>query len=312
MRLSFVQSRDARRAFTLIELLVVISIIGLLISILLPALATAREAGRRTQCGANVRSIGQAMTLYANDNKFWFPIKPANTAAPASDVYLTAWPNFLDGQYRQGGFAGLFSLWQEGDGESPGFRGAPGTAPESDPPPRHFVAVPDRGPIMRSYLSSFQALNCSSDRLDIYRGPSPSPTQALADSAGVRKMPKAPNNESEVVSYNISFLYIAGAKLDDPELFKAIPIVGDETLGLDISTYAFYGRGAGVDTSTAATMWQSRPGFYGPQDNHGRDGGNFFFIDGSVSFLSGNVHDTIFNDNMNLMRNRSVRVQTVE
>lgn len=55
-------------AFTLIELLVVISIIVLLMGILLPYLGQAREQSRRAACMANLRSIGQSIYIYANDN----------------------------------------------------------------------------------------------------------------------------------------------------------------------------------------------------------------------------------------------------
>ncbi|MBK8267012.1 MAG: prepilin-type N-terminal cleavage/methylation domain-containing protein [Planctomycetes bacterium] len=61
------------KAFTLIELLVVIAIIALLISILLPSLSRARELSKRTVCAANLRGIGQAMYIYAQDDPGVFP-----------------------------------------------------------------------------------------------------------------------------------------------------------------------------------------------------------------------------------------------
>src|SRR5947209_20473863 len=53
--------------FTLVELLVVIGIIALLITILLPSLARARDRSNRVKCLANLHSLGEAMYLYAHD-----------------------------------------------------------------------------------------------------------------------------------------------------------------------------------------------------------------------------------------------------
>ncbi len=62
-----------KRGFTLIELLVVVAIIALLIAILLPSLARAREMARRSVCSSNLRQIGLALNTYAQDNEDTFP-----------------------------------------------------------------------------------------------------------------------------------------------------------------------------------------------------------------------------------------------
>jgi len=74
--------RHKLRSFTLIELLVVISIIALLIGILLPALGAARQTAQRMKNSANVRSIVQAMRVFASGNK---DIMPGRCSGCSSD-----------------------------------------------------------------------------------------------------------------------------------------------------------------------------------------------------------------------------------
>ncbi|MBN1342649.1 MAG: prepilin-type N-terminal cleavage/methylation domain-containing protein [Phycisphaerae bacterium] len=88
-----------KKGFTLIELLVVVAIIALLISILLPSLARARELSKRAVCAANVRGIGQSCKIYANDFSEAWPLAP----------------------YSKSGFAGIgpIGLYRIGGGATP-------------------------------------------------------------------------------------------------------------------------------------------------------------------------------------------------
>ena len=61
------------RAFTLIELLVVIAIIAILAAMLLPALARAKESGKRSACLNNLRQLSLAAQMYVSDNQGFYP-----------------------------------------------------------------------------------------------------------------------------------------------------------------------------------------------------------------------------------------------
>jgi prepilin-type N-terminal cleavage/methylation domain-containing protein len=64
---------NRQSAFTLIELLVVVAVIAILASLLLPALASAKEKARVTICRSNLRQLGLGMSLYLQDNNDTFP-----------------------------------------------------------------------------------------------------------------------------------------------------------------------------------------------------------------------------------------------
>jgi prepilin-type processing-associated H-X9-DG protein/prepilin-type N-terminal cleavage/methylation domain-containing protein len=78
----FVFKKSARSAFTLIELLVVIAIIAILAALLLPALKQAKARARATSCLNNVRQIGLATMMFADDN---------NGALPQSEHQGKSW-----------------------------------------------------------------------------------------------------------------------------------------------------------------------------------------------------------------------------
>jgi prepilin-type N-terminal cleavage/methylation domain-containing protein/prepilin-type processing-associated H-X9-DG protein len=83
-------TRRRRRGFTLIELLVVISIIGVLVGLLLPAIGAAREAGRRAQCQSNMHNVVLGILGYVNQRQV-FP--PAGEFCEDPTVVIPTAPN---------------------------------------------------------------------------------------------------------------------------------------------------------------------------------------------------------------------------
>ena len=110
--------RPSRRsnAFTLVELLVVIGIIALLVSILLPTLNRARESARRTKCLANLRNIGQLVTMYANRANGQLPIGYNVASSGSGQSYLNNFwlCRFSSGQTPNLRFCGLGLLYPAG------------------------------------------------------------------------------------------------------------------------------------------------------------------------------------------------------
>jgi len=86
-----------KSGFTLIELLVVLAIISMLAALLLPTLSGARERARRTTCMNNLKQLGAAFEMYAED---WYEKFPANQYglfdADGKETTLSIYPNYIN------------------------------------------------------------------------------------------------------------------------------------------------------------------------------------------------------------------------
>jgi len=88
-------NKRRRPGFTLVELLVVIAIIGILVTLLLPAVNSAREAARRIQCTNNLKQMGLAMHNYASAHTGFFP--PGSTGNGKHGLFSHMLP-YMEGQ----------------------------------------------------------------------------------------------------------------------------------------------------------------------------------------------------------------------
>ncbi len=223
--------QTGRRAFTLIELLVVISIISLLMSLLLPAVQSAREAARRLQCSNHLRQLGLALHQHATV----FSAIPGNGG-------------FTEDSEIKSSSGALVRISTEGLREQTFFRwgvGIPGKRPKEQPGSWAYAILPYVEQMSAYEEVYFRAIQ------PLYLCPSrdrPEPQVTVDDSHGryesggwawaktdycgnMRVMPNYPRVLSfRSVTDGLSQTYAAGEKAYDPSVQTATSWYWDEPI----------------------------------------------------------------------------------
>ena len=122
------RKRNEKRGFTLVELLVVITIIGMLMGLLLPAVQAAREAGRRNTCMNNQRELSLASINYESSKRsfpgFHMQIRPQGWV-PGNSCVDTSWMTYLLPYFER---TDIWNLWNYNPTPSNGIQSTPTAA----------------------------------------------------------------------------------------------------------------------------------------------------------------------------------------
>jgi len=263
----------ARNAFTLIELLVVVSIMTALMGLLLPAVQTAREAARRSQCSNNVRQYGLALHLFHN----------AHGAFPTGNVPVKNWTfqamllPFMeqDNVYQLINFNYNGTCFQADDAAGPMYD------PGAQPVPINFCPSDPHSGRIWTNPSLHSGIHTPTDYLGVW-GTSPNTLDGMLYSGSNTSLRQVTDGTSHTIIMGErgipKDLYMGFSVCAAGILAAGILYSGNEDNVLDTSLGLRPGTDNGTDNNH---FWSNHPA-----------GAQFLLVDGAVQFFNYEIDPT--------------------